>query len=139
MQPSAARPRILFVYGTLLSGEANHRLMAAAEPRGAACTGPAFELFDMGSFPALVAGGATAVAGELYLVHPPLLAELDAFEGHPHLYTRASVLLREGEADAYLFGADQVRERAHIPGGDWRAHRQETQHKGQGARGGPRR
>jgi len=72
----------VFVYGTLLSGEPNHRLLADAELVGAARTEPDFDLVSLGAFPAMIAGGATAIAGEVYEVDRPTLDALDRLEGH---------------------------------------------------------
>ena len=61
-------PTRVFVYGTLLAGEPNHRVLAGARLVANARTEPAFELRDLGPFPGLVSGGAHAVAGEVYEV-----------------------------------------------------------------------
>jgi gamma-glutamylaminecyclotransferase len=110
----------LFVYGTLMSGESNATELGGAAFLGPARTAPAYSLLDLGDYPGLVAGGATAVAGELYQVTPPHLVLLDVFEEHPDLYRREPVLLADGRpAVAYLLvrpppGAPP------IAGGDWR-------------------
>lgn len=112
----------LFVYGSLMTGESNHRVM-----RGARCLGPtstvaAFELFDLGAFPGLVRGGATSVVGELFEVDDEGLARLDEFEGHPTFYERGSIVLVDGaEVDAYLLPRARVIGRPVVAGGDWRA------------------
>ena len=74
-------PTRVFVYGTLLAGEPNHRLLARARLVTEARTKPAFELRDLGSSPRLVRGGAHAVAGEVYEVDEATLAALDRLEG----------------------------------------------------------
>ena len=116
----------VFVYGTLLSGEPNHRLLADAELVGAARTEPDFDLVSLGAFPAMIAGGATAIAGEVYEVDRPTLDALDRLEGHPRFYRRRAVRLDDGgEVLAYLLTPDQVRGRPRISSGDWRRAREE--------------
>jgi gamma-glutamylaminecyclotransferase len=113
---------VLFVYGTLLSGEANHPVLSGAEFRGPASTLPEFELVDLGAYPALVRGGRDAVSGELYRVSPELLRIVDSFEGHPTLFRRSVIALRGGaEAEAYLVDAGRVSTMPRIKTGDWRA------------------
>ena len=112
----------VFVYGSLLSGEPNHATRArfVMEAR----TAPEFELRHLGEFPGLVRGGTQAVAGEVYEIDAALLAELDAFEEHPTIYLRTTILLAEGgAADAYLLRAEQVAGCPQIASGDWRAFR----------------
>jgi gamma-glutamylaminecyclotransferase len=111
----------LFVYGTLMRGEPNHPLLSRARYLGAASTAPCFALADLGGSPALVAGGRTAVAGELYAVGPVTLARLDRFERHPFLYRRATIPLADGSAaEAYLMEALAVAGCPAIASGDWR-------------------
>lgn len=103
MHEGTAAHRLVFVYGTLLPGETWHAALAGAIHLGSARTLPVFELLDLGPFPGLVHGGLTAVEGELYLVDDPLLATLDALEGHPEFYRRTTIDLEDGrEAFAYL-------------------------------------
>lgn len=111
----------VFVYGTLLSGEPNHRLLARAEFVGEARTEPAFELVDLGAFPAMIPGGRSAIAGEVYTVDGPTLTNLDRLEGHPRFYIRQTIRLDDGsEVLTYLLSQDQVCGCSRIPGGDWR-------------------
>lgn len=122
---AAARTRV-FVYGTLLSGERNHHLLAHARLVGEARTEPLFSLYDLGAFPGLVPRGSQAVAGEVYEVDEPTLAALDRLEGHPDFYRRASIALHDGRPVlAYLLTIEQVRGRPIIASGAWR-----TRHEG---------
>ena len=113
----------VFVYGTLLSGEPNHRLLAHAQLLGEARTEPLFELVSLGAFPAMLAGGDTAVVGEVYAVDRATLADLDRLEGHPHFYRRKLIPLEDGERVlAYLLRREQAQGRPTIDSGDWRQH-----------------
>jgi len=116
----------VFVYGTLLSGEPNHRVLGGAKLAGVVHTKPEFELRDLGPFPALVMGGACRVAGEVYEVDGPALAALDRLESHPRFYHRSCIVLDDGtEAETYLLTPEQVQGRAVIASGDWRIRRKE--------------
>ena len=118
----------VFVYGTLLSGEPNHPLLAAAELIGEARTEPTFDLVSLGTFPAMVSGGRTAIVGEIYWIDSATLAALDRLEGHPSFYRRRPVRLDDGEEVlTYLLTPGQARGRPRITSGDWRcAPRKET-------------
>jgi gamma-glutamylcyclotransferase (GGCT)/AIG2-like uncharacterized protein YtfP len=117
----ATDARVLFVYGTLLSGEREHGRMAGAERVGEARTEPIFNLVDLGVYPAMVLGGTTAVAGELYRVDASTLRELDVFEEVPVLFQRVRVRLENGElADTYVMDPEQARGKRRIAHGDWR-------------------
>jgi gamma-glutamylcyclotransferase (GGCT)/AIG2-like uncharacterized protein YtfP len=116
------------VYGTLLSGGPNHHLLAGSECEGPALTVAAFELLDLGAFPALVRGGDSAVKGEVYLVSDEVKRALDELEGD--LYERCLIALDDGrQAEAYLLDrrrlsaldlSDSPVPRT-IVHGDWRA------------------
>jgi gamma-glutamylcyclotransferase (GGCT)/AIG2-like uncharacterized protein YtfP len=86
----------LFVYGTLQQGRGNHRLLAEARFIGKARTAPEFTLrsaYAGGGFPYLLAGGETAVFGELYEIDDATLARCDRLEGYPHHYDRREIEL----------------------------------------------
>jgi gamma-glutamylcyclotransferase (GGCT)/AIG2-like uncharacterized protein YtfP len=118
----------IFVYGTLLSGGPNHYLLAGSQTAGPARTAAAFDLVDLGAFPALVRGGDTAVRGEVYLVSDEVKRALDELEGD--LYERSVITLDDGRrVEAYLLDrqrlasldlADTPAPRV-IAHGDWRA------------------
>lgn len=87
---------LIFVYGTLQRGEANHARLGDATFLGPAETAPGFALYSLGDFPGLVAeaGGAGTVTGEVWSVRPATLAALDVFEGvAAGLYARVPVPL----------------------------------------------
>jgi gamma-glutamylaminecyclotransferase len=117
----------VFVYGSLLSGEPNHRVLARARRVGEARTAPRFALHDLGAYPAMIEGGAHAVAGEVYEVDTKTLARLDVLEGHPRYYRRAAIPLADGSsAETYLLTPAQVEGRPLIASGNWRGRRREN-------------
>lgn len=114
----------VFVYGTLLPGEGNHELLRGARRVGPARTLPRYRLHDLGAYPALVAGGATAVVGEVWEVDDVTLAALDRLEDHPDYYRREPVALDgEAPAEGYLLPVAHVAGTPVIHAGDWCAHR----------------
>lgn len=111
----------VFVYGTLLVGQVNHRLLADARLLGAWRTPPCFTLYDLGAYPGVARGGATAIAGEVFAVDRACLGRLDRLEEHPRLYRRESIPTPYGRAWIYLYRGRRADRRA-IAGGDWRAY-----------------
>lgn len=108
-------PLDLFVYGSLMQGEANHARLGGASLIGAARSEPRFELVDLGPYPGMVAGGRYSVVGELYRVDAATVARLDAFEGHPGHFRRSPIRLADGRpAQAYLLARRDARGRARI-------------------------
>lgn len=96
--PAAQDRAVLFVYGTLKRGGANHRQMEGQRFLGAARTAPGFTLYSLGEYPGLVVepGDREGVTGELWSVDAAGLARLDAFEGVPEgLYVREPARLAE--------------------------------------------
>jgi gamma-glutamylcyclotransferase (GGCT)/AIG2-like uncharacterized protein YtfP len=113
--------RRLFVYGALLEGEADHGLLEGGEKLGAFQTEPAFHLVDLGLYAALIPGGATSVAGELYRVELATVLRIDVLRQVPILFDRARIRLADGSvADAYVMSPDQARGRRRVQHGDWR-------------------
>jgi gamma-glutamylcyclotransferase (GGCT)/AIG2-like uncharacterized protein YtfP len=70
-------------------------------------TQPFYRLLHLGAFPGLieVPSNGIAVRGELWAVDSAKLAQLDEFEGAPHLFTRRAVRLQDSavRADAYFY------------------------------------
>lgn len=84
----------VFVYGTLLQGEPNHRLLQSSYFKGKGTTKDMFVMFGA-SFPLARHPTETDnwfycgnVVGEVYGVTKGTLSALDRLEGHPHFYER---------------------------------------------------
>ena len=56
----------LFVYGTLISGESNHKTLGNSKLLGIAYTKG--KLFDIGNYPALISDGDNDIKGEVYRI-----------------------------------------------------------------------
>lgn len=82
---------LVFVYGTLKSGRANHAVLAGARRVADAITAERYAL-RLAGLPMLDRDDPVShVHGELYEVDDALLARLDAFEEHPEVYRREEV------------------------------------------------
>jgi len=110
----------VFVYGTLRIGEPYHHLMSACEYLGQCTTKAEFALINLGRYPGIIRDGSTSIVGDLYIVGPQTLQELDEYEGYPDYYTRESIQLADGNtAIAYIYIRDTL-EFSEIPSGDWK-------------------
>ena len=105
-----------------MRGEAYyHRLMENARFLEKTRTDAAYDLLDLGEYPGMVAGGTTAVEGEVFEIAAGTLRAVDRLEGHPYLYQRSLIALEDGsEAIGYLLPAKARKSYPVIPGGDWR-------------------
>jgi gamma-glutamylcyclotransferase (GGCT)/AIG2-like uncharacterized protein YtfP len=111
-------PHLVFVYGTLKTGERNHRHMAGARLVGPATTRhAAYSLFEYPSAsvpgriaPSVEAGGSHRIAGELYEIDDAHLARLDILERIGVDYLRTTAELSGGHlAHIYLRAPQSTR------------------------------
>lgn len=87
----------IFVYGTLMKGEANHHhLLNDAEFLGEG-TIDGYEMYDLGNYPGIKAGTGT-VTGEVYKVSPAELAAIDRLEGEGYLYIKTPVNVKMSDS-----------------------------------------
>ncbi len=92
------RPHLVFVYGTLKKGGANHGLLTGQVFLGKARAGPGVTLYSLGDYPGLVFSpdDREGVTGELWAVDSATLANLDELEGvDVGLYAREAAPLVE--------------------------------------------
>jgi len=109
--------QLVFVYGTLRQGEANHHFLAGSELVAQYRTGPDFELYDLGPYPGL-GQGKKEICGEIYRVSSEVLAQLDHLEDVPYEYRREKLDTPFGETWIYLY-QDASKLSARIDSGDW--------------------
>lgn len=110
----------VFVYGTLRAGECNHEMLQGARQCGTWHTPAEYTMLDNGlGYPVVIAGGETAIVGEVYEVSGGLLEAIDHLEGVEHgLYRRDTVRLPlVGDCVIYLYAREP---RGNVVGsGDW--------------------
>jgi gamma-glutamylcyclotransferase (GGCT)/AIG2-like uncharacterized protein YtfP len=95
----------VFVYGTLMRGRSNHWYLRDSIYLGdGIITG--YALYDLGSYPGVVASEKDRVKGELYSIDKETLKRLDDLEEEGDLYLRqfTQVALDDGKIeDAYIY------------------------------------
>ena len=78
--------RLVFVYGTLMSGEANHHYLQNSANLGLAVI-EGYDMYDVGAYPAIIAGDGLII-GEVYSVSKKDLESIDMLEGEGNLYLK---------------------------------------------------
>ena len=81
---------LLFVYGTLMSGQSAHENLNESTYRGKYVLKD-YAMFDLGSFPAIKSKTGETVIGEVYVISKDLIPDLDRYEGEGSLYSRQQV------------------------------------------------
>jgi len=78
--------RSVFVYGTLMGGEANHGYLENSDFLGNAVA-EGYEMYDCGWYPAIIPGDGLVI-GEVYSVPVEDIPSIDALEGEGSLYVK---------------------------------------------------
>ena len=78
--------RQVFVYGTLMSGEANHGYLLNGTLLGKACI-EGYDMYNVGCYPAIIPGDGLVI-GELYRVPVEDMPAIDDLEGEGSLYEK---------------------------------------------------
>jgi len=120
---------LIFVYGTLLSGQGNHiYFLGDSKKVGEHVTEPEFEMLHLGGYPGLVEKGHTAITGEVYEVDELTFRHIDGLEGYHNtepssgLYNRKQIATPYGDAWVYIYN-DRGRDLGNyrrIPSGSWK-------------------
>ena len=123
--PSRDVEHKVFVYGTLIAGEANAHWAGNARRQKAWTTGT---IYDTGCrFPAFVKRGRTHIKGEVLTVDDEGFKSMDRLEGYPRLYRREQIqvhLVGGGNVLAWVYIMNNLRKDAPvIDSGDWVAYR----------------
>lgn len=109
--------QLVFVYGTLRHGQSNHHLLERSEWIGNHATPPIYDLYDLGSYPAVIEGH-SVIYGEIYRVDDETLSQLDLLEEVPVTYRREQIETPFGLAWMYLYQGNHQLD-VLISSGDW--------------------
>jgi len=124
----------VFVYGSLLSGMGNHRLLLESKKLGVSHSPEGFGMIDLGYFPGVVKidRPGSRVIGEVYEVNDETLTRLDRLEGYNHtdgtrgLYNRLEIDTDFGKAFIYIFNNRYGESNHLVENGDWRTYYNKT-------------
>ena len=107
--PLASDEALLFVYGSLMKGQAAHQLMENCTYRGRYFL-PDYALYDLGSYPGIQYKMGEAVVGEVYVIKKKLFERLDDYESEGSLYERKLLTVRSDkekiQANVYVYLRD---------------------------------
>ena len=113
---------LVFVYGTLRSGQGNSHLLKGAHGYGTGQTEEQYAMYLVSGFPYVTSTEPRyPITGELYAVDDATLEALDRMEGHPRYYERrqVAVLIGGERYMAWMYFRDP---RGHLlPCGDFAA------------------
>ena len=97
---------LIFVYGTLMSGQRASGYLDGCELLGRYCLRD-YAMYNLGAYPGIVPKKGETVFGEVWNIPVARLPELDAYEGEGSLYHRRTVIVeREGDVvlvQAYIY------------------------------------
>jgi len=79
--------KLVFVYGTLMTGHSNHHLLEGSRFAGETSI-KGWEMRDVGFYPAITKSEGGHVHGEMYIVSDEVFADLDRLEGYPGHYNK---------------------------------------------------
>jgi gamma-glutamylcyclotransferase (GGCT)/AIG2-like uncharacterized protein YtfP len=118
---------LIAVYGSLRKGLYNHVLIEKSTYVGKFDTLPEYNLYDLGSYPALTKDGNTSIVVEVYRVNEKTLVDVDRLEGYRKdnlgscHYVREKIDTPFGEAYIYVF-PHSVSGYVKVTSGDWEDH-----------------
>ena len=113
----------LFVYGTLMSGFGNNRLLTGASLLNEEYKLNAFKMKSFGFFPVITPDNASSVLGEMWDINDNHLERCDRLEGHPNFYTRIKLEDDDGMFYTYMQPISKLTQLPDVTSGNWRQHR----------------
>lgn len=116
--------RKIFVYGTLLTGQGNHRWLLSENHHkllGEATTTGDFKMVSLGGFPGLIPvdDNEMTIYGEVYEVDDTAYKSVEMLEGYPGFYDKLTVETNFGEAEVYILDESYLNNHEEIESGSW--------------------
>ena len=98
---------LIFVYGTLMSGQRANYMLANADFLGKFRL-PDYGMYNLGRYPGIKPLEGGCVWGEVYRVNDEALERMDEYEGNGSLYHRTAVIVTGGgrllPVQSYVYG-----------------------------------
>jgi gamma-glutamylcyclotransferase (GGCT)/AIG2-like uncharacterized protein YtfP len=118
---------LVAVYGSLRQDLHNHHFLLTSKFIGEFDTEPVYDLYSLGSYPALKENGSTSVKMEVYAIEKEVLHSLDRLEGYEedctdNYYNRIVIDSPYGECYTYVFNCG-TNTAYKIESGDWKKHK----------------
>ena len=121
----------VFVYGSLLKGLGNHRLLEESTLIGTTRSPQGFNMVDLGAFPGVLVDEKITegtVIGEVYEVDETTMRRLDGLEGYNRdypergMYDKKLITTEFGEAFIYTYNSHFSGSTKFVENGDWKTH-----------------
>ena len=112
--------KLCFVYGSLLKGLGNHRVIEGGKLLGEHVTEDKFTMLNLGAFPGVTEKGTTKIRGEVYEITDAIFERLDRLEGYPSFYGRKKIDTAFGKAWIYLLPDSGYLNHTIVEDGNWR-------------------
>lgn len=108
---------LVYVYGSLKNGYYNHGLLLDSTFMGTHITDNKYTLLNLGSYPAVITRGTTAIHGEIYRISESTLSTLDKLEDYPAFYDR--ILIATPFGNAWMYTLQKNKHHPFISSGIW--------------------
>tara|TARA_R110000850_G_scaffold1714_22_gene9253 strand:- start:4692 stop:5084 length:393 start_codon:yes stop_codon:yes gene_type:complete len=119
--------KLFAAYGTLMTGEGNHRCIEGAKSLGLVKTKPIYEMYHLGGFPGVHEGGKTSLTVEIFETDDErIIRSVNRLEGYNgirgdkanNFYDTADVETEFGLAEIFIYQGTPS-ETSKIESGNW--------------------